>query len=121
MQREAKRIKLENSLPVHIGISSFSKIFLVVAADRSMLKINTEMKEKASAKELHCHYLETFYPYSKTSKIPILFSVPRRMFLYGKPSGEIVFYSSLSKMISHPGLQSSLSGHSSRVSQLVST
>ena len=67
MQRETKRIKLENSLPVHIGISPFSKIFLVVATNKSMHKINAEMKEKASAKELHLHYLETFYPHSKTS------------------------------------------------------
>ena len=123
-QKEAKRLKLENSLPVHIGISSFSKIFLLTSADKAMLKINTEVKEKATlptAKELHCHSLETFYPYNKTLKIPILFSTSRKMFLYGKPSGEIVFYNSLSRMISHPGLHSSLNGHSSKISQLIST
>ena len=123
-EKEPKKIKLDNSLPIHIGISSFSKIFLMITADKNMLKINTEVKDKGNfptAKEMHCHFLETFYPYNKTVKIPILFSVPRKMFLYGKPSGEIIFYNSLSQMINHPNLQSSLNGHSSKVNQLIST
>ena len=56
-QKEAKKIKLENSFPINIGIISDTKKFLVITQDQNMYKINSEMKEKGSlstAKELYC-------------------------------------------------------------------
>jgi hypothetical protein len=102
-------------------MTSIPKVFLIIARDsreKSLFKLSAEPKEKnpiLTAKEINCHFLQTFYPEPNGIKVPILFSDVGCMFLMARPNGDICYWNSLNHMMCRQENHSLLSGHCSPI------
>lgn len=116
--KDPKRIKLEHGMPIHIAMTSIPKVFIVITREKTILKLNSESKEKnpiLSAKELNCDFLQTLYPETNNIKVPILFSGTKKIFLAAQPNGDIYYWNSLGHLINRQTSFSCLSCHSSPI------
>ena len=112
--KEPKRIKIEQGIPIHIGLTASPKIFILITREKLILKLNSEPREKnpiISAKELNCNHLQLLYPETKHTKIPLVLAGSKGMFLLGQPNGDILFWNTLEQMHHKSTEHSLLSGH----------